>query len=375
MAETVRRITHSYTCAMRLGGVSATRSARNGRFLTAAAFLVPAALIPVVAYLVVRGPGSGRAPLVRYADVQAIFNRSCVSCHPLVNTSLNLDAGSSYAALINTRAVEDPHYLRVVVGDPQKSFLYLKVAGFGREPAVGGRMPLAHAPLPAAEVRMIRDWISQGARGADGTLPPQSVATPGSPAPLAKLPFSTRTSGTGTIAGIVRDQSGAPIAGALVTLLLRGTGQPGGEEHYTVAMTDRRGSYTLRNAPAGRFELKAYAPRSVYVSHLVALSPGGHANVDFGLARSGVDTPAIRRAKIVPRRGGEDIQMNVSGTNLDPNYTLAVNVPAGRVFELHNPGSRAGVWSRRIPERLRGKWIFLAVDRLCSASAFITVRA
>jgi hypothetical protein len=355
--------------------VSAGRGARSERFLIAAAFLIPAALLPIVTYLVVRGPGSGRTSLVRYADVQAIFDRSCVSCHPLVNTGLNLTADSAYAALINTRALEDPNYLRVVVGDPEKSFLYLKVAGFGREPAVGGRMPLAQAPLPAAEIRTIRDWISQGARGPDGTLPHQNVATPGSPAPLAKLPFSTRPSGTGTIAGVVRDQAGASIAGALVTLLLRGPGQPGGEEHYTVAMTDRRGSYTLPNAPAGRFELKAYAPRSVYVSHFVALAAGGHANVDFGLARSGTNTPAIRQAKIVPRQGGQDIRMNVSGPNLDPNYTLAVNVPTGRVFELHNPGSGAGVWSRQIPDRLTGKWIFLAVDRLCSASAFLTVHA
>jgi Carboxypeptidase regulatory-like domain len=355
--------------------VSAGRGAHHGRLLAAAAFLIPAALLPVITYLVVRGPGSGRAPLVSYAAVQAIFDRSCVSCHPIVNTSLDLGADSSYAALINTRALEDPHYLRVAVGDPGKSFLYLKVAGFGREPAVGGRMPLAHHPLPAAEVGVIRDWISQGARGPDGTLPRQNVATPGSPAPLAKLPFSTRPAGTGTIAGVVRDQGGEPIAGALVTLLLRGAGQPGGEEHYTVAMTDRRGSYTLKHAPAGRFELKAYAPRSVYVSHFVALSPGGRATVDFGLARSGIDTPRVRRARIVARPGGDDIRMNVSGPNLDPNYTLAVNVAAGRVFELHNPGSGAGVWSRQILERLKGKWLFLAVDRLCSVSAFLTVRA
>jgi Carboxypeptidase regulatory-like domain len=355
--------------------VSADRRGRPGRRLLAvAAFLVPAALLPLVAYLVVRGPGSGRAPLVSYADVQAIFDRSCVSCHPIVNTGLDLGADASYAALINTRALEDPHYLRVAVGDPERSFLYLKIAGFGRQPAVGGRMPLAHSPLPAAEVRMIGDWISQGARGPNGTLPSQNVATPGSPAPLAKLPFSTRPAGTGTIAGVVRDQAGAPIGGALVTLLLRGPGQPGGEEHYTVAMTDRRGSYALRNAPAGRFELKAYAPRSVYVSHFVALSAGGRATVDFGLARSGIDTPAVRRARIVHRSGGEDVQMNVSGPNLDPNYTLAVNVSSGRVFELHNPGSGAGVWSRQILQRLTGRWMFLAVDRLCSVSSFITVR-
>jgi hypothetical protein len=359
--------------AVRRASADATRA--RGPVVVVAAFLVPAAFLPIVALLLITGPGSGGAPLVRYGQVQAIFDQSCVSCHPLINTGLDLNAASSYAALINTRALEDPEYLRVVVGDPKKSFLFLKVAGFAGAPAVGGRMPLAHRPLPAEQIRLIGQWISQGARGPDGTLPGQDVATPGSPPPLAKLPFAAQASGAGTITGKVRGQDGAPIAGALVTLLLRGPDQPGGEEHYRVAVTDHTGSYTLRGAPSGKFELKAYAPRSVYVSHFVALRAGTRAVVDFGLARSGITTPSIRRPRILRHPDGDDLQMRVSGPNLDPNYTLAVNVHAGRVFELHHPGARSGTWTRRISQHLTGKWIFFAVDRLCSASTFATVRS
>ena len=43
------------------------------------------------------------------------------------------------------------------------------------------------------------------------------------------------------------------------------------------------------------------------------------------------------------------------------------------MFEVHAPGAKQGVWSRTIPMRLKGPWMFLAVDRLCSSSKFLTV--
>lgn len=71
--------------------------------------------------------------------------------------------------------------------------------------------------------------------------------------------------------------------------------------------------------------------------------------------------------------GGETLSMTVTGLNLDPNYTLVANPRLGRVFEVHAAGAMEGVWSRTIPTRLKGPWIFFAVDRICSSSQFITV--
>jgi hypothetical protein len=343
----------------------------------AAAFLVPAVAIPaLVALLIAHHGGSARhgAAPVSYGQVQSLFSRSCTSCHPAVNPSLDLLPGASYASLVNRRALEDPNYLRVVVGDPAKSFLYLKVAGFAPEAQVGGRMPLRQPPLPAAQIALIRNWILQGARGPGGALPPQNVVTPGSEPPLLKVPAATTPTGTGAIKGTVVDQARRPIAGALVTLLLRGPSQPGGEEHYRVAVTDSSGRYALTDAPAGRFELKAYAPKRIYVSHFVGLAPGGTATIDFGLPNRALATPTVSNARIrTMPGGGERLAMTVLGSNLDPNYTLAVNTRSDRVFELHSPGAKPGTWSRTIPRTLRGPWIFLAVDRLCSVSAYIRV--
>ena len=76
----------------------------------------------------------------------------------------------------NGRTLEDPHYAYIVSGDPQKSFLYLKVAGFGRVGQIGGRMPFGKPPLTSDQIMLLANWITQGARGPNGQLPPASTA-------------------------------------------------------------------------------------------------------------------------------------------------------------------------------------------------------
>jgi carboxypeptidase family protein len=186
--------------------------------------------------------------------------------------------------------------------------------------------------------------------------------------------LATTPTGSGTISGSVIDQSRKPIAGALVTLLLRGASQPGGEEHYRVAETNRRGRYILPRVPTGTFELKAYAPHTIYSSHFVSLKQGGSVHIDFGVATRVLSTPEIASPKVtLDPGGGETLSMTVTGPNLDANYTLVANPRSGRVFEVHAPGAKQGVWRRVLPFRLKGPWIFFAVDRICSTSQFITV--
>lgn len=345
------------------------------------AFLVPAIGLPLIASLLVNSSGSssGSAAIqpVSYAQVQALFTSAgCDGCHPAINPTIDLTPGNSYASLVNEPALEDPHYAYLVAGDPGKSFLYLKIAGFGHAAQVGGRMPFGKPPLSRSQVDLLRRWIEQGARGPDGQLPPKSSAPlPGEP-DLQQLPLATTPNGHGTITGTVIDAQRKPIKGALVTLLLRGPSQEGGEEHYKVAQTDAAGRYTLKDVPSGTFELKAYAPKTIYTSHFAALPPGGSTTIDFGLATRRLTTPSISNPRVQPLPGGgQRLSMTVHGPNLDPNYTLVANPGSGKVFEVHAPGAREGTWSTTIPERLKGPWVFLAVDRLCSASAFLTVRS
>jgi len=311
---------------------------------------------------------------VRYSQVQAVFARyGCTGCHPLVNPSLDLRPGRSYANLVGIRALEDPRLYRVVAGDPDRSFLFLKLGGdpaLADIPAIGGRMPPGAPPIAAGDLDLIRRWIEQGAKGPNGRTGGPRVVTPGTPpGDLSGTADAARPRGTGTIGGTVVDQRRKPIAGALVTILLRSASQPGGEEHYRVAQTDAAGRFVLAHAPAGRFLLKAYASRSIYVSRIVALEPGKTATIDFGLPDRVLRNPAIA----APSVHGRLLAMTVKGDALDGNYTLAANPRSGTVFELHHEGDRPGRWTRTIPRALPGPWVFLAVDHQCNVSQLITV--
>jgi hypothetical protein len=310
---------------------------------------------------------------VSYEQVQGVFAEyGCTACHPGVNPSLDLTEGNSYDQLVGIRALEDPTLYRVVAGDPERSFLYLKVGGappLADIPAIGTRMPPRAPPIDPEDMDLIRRWILQGAKGPDGRTGGPQVATPGTPPSDLDLAEATETEGSATIAGSVVDQRFEPIEGALVTMLLKGGRQEGGEEHYRVAVTDADGRFTLANAPTGQYLLKAYGPETIYVSRIVALEDGERQEVRFGLPDRVVSNPAISS----PRVDGTSLSMTVEGSDLDGNYTLAVNPEAGLVFELHNAGNTPGTWSATIERELEGPWIFMAVDETCNVSEFLTV--
>ena len=351
---------------------------RRGRLIAIALAVAGIGVLAAVAVIRATSGGSGSNGAavrnVSYARVQSVFEKyGCTACHPGVNPSLTLQRGKSYASLVGIRAVEDPRLYRVVAGDPGRSFLYLKVGGdpaIADIPAIGSRMPPGAPPISVADRNLIRDWILGGAEGPDGKTGGPAVKTPGSsPTGLGKTALATRPTGSGTIRGRVFDEAHRPIVGALVTLLLQGAQLEGGEEHYRVARTDDAGRFELRRAPAGRFLLKAYAPRSIYVSRIVALKAGGDATVEFGLPRRVVPNPVISAPAVAGRR----LSLGVHGSSLDGNYTLAVNLGSGRVFELHSADNAPGRWRRTLQQPLPGPWLFMAVDTSCNISDFLTV--
>jgi Carboxypeptidase regulatory-like domain len=316
--------------------------------------------------------GSGKP--VSFSQVQGVFqSNGCQGCHPGVNSSLDLQDDTAYDDLVGIKALEDPDLYRVVAGDPGNSFLYLKIGGdpvIADIPGVGSRMPPGAPPLSAEDMKIIHDWIAQGAKRDDGTTGGPQVTTPGTPPPSVEGSAAAKQQkGSGTITGTVIDQARKPIAGAFVTLLLQGATLEGGEEHYRVAETDASGTYTLSDAPAGRFLLKAYAPESIYVSRIVALGQGEAATVNFGLPTRNVPNPTISS----PSVSGTSLALDVAGSNLDGNYTLAVNPKAGITVELHNADNAPGRWTATSASALPSPWVFLAVDKQCNVSDFLTV--
>ena len=324
------------------------------------------------------GGGDGGRDLgqpVAYSEVQAVWAEyGCTGCHPGVNSALDLREDRSYDDLVGIRALEDPELVRVVAGDPGSSFLYLKLGGdppVADIPGIGTRMPPRSPPIDPADLDLVRRWIAQGAKNEDGETGGPRVPTPGTPPRDLDVPAATEQRGTGTIDGTVIGQDREPLEGALVTLLLKGADLQGGEEHYRVAITDAEGRYTLPDAPAGGYLLKAYAPNTIYVTRIVALDEGETQTISFGLPDRNVTNPSIA----APRVNGRALSLEVAGNDLDDNYTLAVNPDAGLVFELHNADSAPGRWRATIDQDLEGPWIFMAVDENCNVSDFLIVPA
>ncbi len=97
------------------------------------------------------------------ADVQPIFAANCTSCHAgsFSPKNLSLALGDSFAYLVDVDSVEIPGVKRVLPGDPDNSYLFLKITN---APGIGGiPMPYGSYPMTQREIRMIRRWIEQGA--------------------------------------------------------------------------------------------------------------------------------------------------------------------------------------------------------------------
>lgn len=119
---------------------------------------------------------------VPFAEVQALFTRTCAmpACHGRgadggggAGGLFLTDGVTSHRALVNQPSDQVGSLRLVEPGDPERSYLVIKVEGTmrrlpecapspGRNPC-GVQMPQLAAPLTAAERALIRNWIRSGA--------------------------------------------------------------------------------------------------------------------------------------------------------------------------------------------------------------------
>jgi hypothetical protein len=98
------------------------------------------------------------------ADIQPIFDASCISCHAtggIADLILHLNSGESFAALVNAASVQNAALTLVVPSNSTSSLLLQKVSS--GSPPVGARMPILGFPLSQADLDAIENWIDQGA--------------------------------------------------------------------------------------------------------------------------------------------------------------------------------------------------------------------
>jgi hypothetical protein len=103
-----------------------------------------------------------------FAPVQDIFTDSCAlsGCHAGANPSAgqSLSQGAAISNIVCVPSVEVARLFRVQAGNPDSSYLVLKVEG--NAGAVGGvatQMPIGFPALTQQEVDAIRAWILAGA--------------------------------------------------------------------------------------------------------------------------------------------------------------------------------------------------------------------
>jgi hypothetical protein len=111
--------------------------------------------------------GLGGGPAFTFTMIQQqIFTPSCAKggCHDAAtaNNGLILEAGSSYALLVQHPSLGNPALDRVEPGDPERSYLIKKLRG---DPDITGqRMPFDGPPfLTPEQIDGIAGWILAGA--------------------------------------------------------------------------------------------------------------------------------------------------------------------------------------------------------------------
>jgi hypothetical protein len=122
------------------------------------------------------------------ADLQSIednvFTPICSKCHIGASApeGLQLDAAHAYNLLVGVPSAEEPSLLRVNPGNPDMSYMVLKIEGAaGIE---GGQMPLGETPLPQATIDAIRQWVANGAPNVPGAVAASQMFAVQTTAPL-----------------------------------------------------------------------------------------------------------------------------------------------------------------------------------------------
>ena len=131
-------------------------------------------------------PAAGFGP--NFSEIQAnVFTPDCATsgCHAGANPAagLNLEEAGSYAMLVGIQSSQNAALQRVEAGDPDNSYLVQKLEGTASS---GQQMPPG-APLPQAEIDVIRQWITDGALDDRVVVLDPVTVTSLSPAPNAAL--------------------------------------------------------------------------------------------------------------------------------------------------------------------------------------------
>jgi mono/diheme cytochrome c family protein len=95
-------------------------------------------------------------PAVSVTQINTLIQARCISCHGVGGVGGSLVYATNADWIASRSAAAQP---MVVAGNPANSILFQRLAGNGMAAPINNNMPLAAAPLTAAEVDLFRQWI------------------------------------------------------------------------------------------------------------------------------------------------------------------------------------------------------------------------
>jgi hypothetical protein len=252
-------------------------------------------------------------------------------------------------------------------------------------------LALADIPDPAAQasIKQVKVFMNEILGHAEAALATQDLDAARSEAahmveisrldswPLASL--AVKQAGfTGSVQVTVKDSSGRPIPGALVTALTAPDPSAG--------MTDGNGRVTIPDLAAVRvMQVKAYRDGVVYHEVHVTVPTGGRANAEITLPGPSVagQAPVVASPSIDPSSGAGNAQVTFRMTGTDPqghsniaeDQVFALNPDLGRAYVLRSSGGDTWETTRTLPNLASGThtWYFFIVDHQCNTSSIIPV--
>lgn len=165
--------------------------------------------------------GSPAAPPPLTANLQSIqaniFTPICTRCHVGAGApqGLQLDSVHSYALLVGVPSSEQSDVLRVKPGDPDHSYLILKLEGANG--IVGAQMPFGGPYLPQSTIDVIRQWITDGAQPAAAAESVSTTAIARASRSPAAAPFTVIATSPA---------AGAVVAGGISRLVIGFNAEP-----------------------------------------------------------------------------------------------------------------------------------------------------
>jgi hypothetical protein len=104
---------------------------------------------------------------VSYAvHLEPLVIANCLSCHESeeAKAKLVLDPGLGYERLVGSRSIQDPDMALVEPGDPERSYLWLKLQHVTEEGKGMPRTLTGSKKLRESELELYKRWIEGGAK-------------------------------------------------------------------------------------------------------------------------------------------------------------------------------------------------------------------